>query len=64
MKVKITVETFDPETGAHALKGGTNIVDEQELNDEIDNVLASTCDHYRTTPAERRPVVTIRIEFI
>lgn len=66
MKVKLTVETYHPETGAPMNTLGPHVrtVPERDLHAEVDSLIATFCDHYSDTPSERRPVVTMRIEFV
>jgi hypothetical protein len=63
MNIKMTVDGFHPETGER-VRGGTALFHERQLRDQIEDVLASLCDHYTDTEAERRPVVVIRIEYL
>jgi hypothetical protein len=63
MNIKLSVSTTHPETGAR-LASHVRVIHEDQLRETIDEILYSVCDHYTDTEAERRPVVTIIIEYL
>jgi|HubBroStandDraft_6_1064221.scaffolds.fasta_scaffold214867_4 hypothetical protein len=62
MNVTIHCSAFALETIEYVSRH-TRVVPEEELSATLDDILSSHSNHYRTTPADERMIVDVRIEF-
>ena len=65
MHVKITAVMRHPETGAEIGRGAVTVgALRDQVLEGIEDLISGRLDHYTDTPAERRAVLEIRVEYV